>query len=179
MRNAIFLGSVATSLLLAAVVAHADESREVEIHKVSADGVEEQIGSVTLEDSEYGLLLTPELSDLPLGPHGFHVHENPSCEPAEDDSGEMTAAKAAGGHFDPDETGSHAGPYGDGHLGDLPLLVVNEDGEATTPVLAPRLSVDDLDGRSLMIHEGGDNYADDPEPLGGGGSRVACGVVSS
>jgi Cu-Zn family superoxide dismutase len=28
-----------------------------------------------------------------------------------------------------------------------------------------------------MIHEGGDNYRDTPEPLGGGGGRIACGVV--
>lgn len=28
-----------------------------------------------------------------------------------------------------------------------------------------------------MVHEGGDNYSDDPKPLGGGGARVACGVV--
>jgi Cu-Zn family superoxide dismutase len=28
-----------------------------------------------------------------------------------------------------------------------------------------------------MVHAGGDNYADQPEPLGGGGPRVACGVV--
>jgi Cu-Zn family superoxide dismutase len=28
-----------------------------------------------------------------------------------------------------------------------------------------------------MIHEGGDNYSDKPKPLGGGGARIACGVV--
>jgi hypothetical protein len=28
-----------------------------------------------------------------------------------------------------------------------------------------------------MIHEGGDNYADAPKPLGGGGARIACGVI--
>ena len=31
---------------------------------------------------------------------------------------------------------------------------------------------------SLMIHAGGDTYADEPH-LGGGGARMACGVVSS
>lgn len=176
-RVSIVLGVATTSLLLAAS-SHANEGHEIDIHKVSAEGVGDKIGSVVLEDSEYGLLLTPKLSDLTPGAHGFHVHENPKCEPAEDDSGEMTAAKAAGGHFDPEETGSHEGPYGEGHLGDLPVLVVNEDGEATTPVLAPRLSVDDLDGHSLMIHEGGDNYSDNPKALGGGGSRMACGTVN-
>ncbi len=28
-----------------------------------------------------------------------------------------------------------------------------------------------------MIHAGGDNYSDTPEKLGGGGARVACGVI--
>jgi Cu-Zn family superoxide dismutase len=54
---------------------------------------------------------------------------------------------------------------------------VASDGKATLPVLAPRLKVADIRGRSLMIHAGGDNYSDSPAPLGGGGDRVACGVV--
>jgi len=39
------------------------------------------------------------------------------------------------------------------------------------------LKVIDIKGRSLMIHAGGDNYSDMPVSLGGGGARVACGVV--
>jgi Cu-Zn family superoxide dismutase len=53
---------------------------------------------------------------------------------------------------------------------------VNGDAKATLAVLAPRLKTADLQGR-LMIHAGGDNYADHPAKLGGGGARVACGVV--
>ena len=34
-----------------------------------------------------------------------------------------------------------------------------------------------LAGKALMIHAGGDNYSDEPKPLGGGGARVACGVI--
>ena len=41
---------------------------------------------------------------------------------------------------------------------------------------APRLKMADVRGRALMIHEGGDNYSDNPEN-GGGKGRVACGVV--
>ena len=84
---------------------------------------------------------------------------------------------AAGGHYDPAGTGKHEGPYGNGHLGDLPALYVAADGKATLPVLAPRLKVADIKGRSLMIHAGGDNYSDAPAPLAGGDARVACGVV--
>ncbi len=28
-----------------------------------------------------------------------------------------------------------------------------------------------------MVHKGGDNHSDHPQPLGGGGARVACGVI--
>nr|WP_269090052.1 superoxide dismutase [Cu-Zn] SodC [Aidingimonas lacisalsi] len=168
-------GAVASMMLIGSL--QAAQNPQVEMHAVSADGVGESLGMVQVKESDHGLLLIPELNNLPAGGHGFHVHENASCEPGENDSGEMTPALSAGGHYDPDEAGSHEGPYGEGHLGDLPLLTVNDNGEAATPVLAPRLSVDDLDGRSLMIHEGGDNYSDDPDALGGGGSRIACGVI--
>ncbi len=67
--------------------------------------------------------------------------------------------------------------WGTGHAGDLPALYVAADGTATNPVLAPRLNLSELKGRSLMIHAGGDNHADRPEKLGGGGARIACGVA--
>ncbi|MCP6423609.1 superoxide dismutase family protein, partial [Klebsiella pneumoniae] len=75
---------------------------------------------------------------------------------------------AAGGHLDPASSGKHLGPQGAGHLGDLPALVVNASGIANQPVAAPRLTLKDVQGRALMIHEGGDNYSDEPKPLGGG-----------
>jgi superoxide dismutase, Cu-Zn family len=177
MRYAIVSGVAAASLLLAAAAGHADDRHAVEMHRVTAEGIAESIGTIHLEDSEHGLLLTPELSGVSPGIYGFHVHEQASCEPGKDEAGNRVAALAAGGHYDPHDTDSHEGPYGEGHLGDLPVLTVDEDGVAL-PVLAPRLSLDDMDGRSLMIHEGGDNYADEPEPLGGGGGRMACGVVT-
>ncbi|CAM3484937.1 superoxide dismutase [Cu-Zn] SodC [Halomonas sp. AOP12-C2-37] len=178
MRYIASLTGIAASLLLASTAAQANETLDVEMHKVSVDGVEESIGTVSLESTEHGLLLTPSLTDMEPGVYGFHVHQNASCDPAENDDGEMTAAQAAGGHYDPEETDTHLGPYGEGHLGDLPVLTVNEDGEANLPVLAPRLSMEDMPGRSIMIHAGGDTYKDEPH-LGGGGARMACGVVES
>ena len=152
-------------------------SQEVAIHLVDTDGVQQAIGVITVEETEYGLLFTPELSSLAPGVHGFHVHEHGNCNPAEKD-GERVAAEAAGDHYDPEDTGKHLGPYGDGHLGDLPALYVNADGSADYPVLAPRIeTLADIEGRALMIHAGGDNHADHPQPLGGGGDRLACGVL--
>lgn len=125
------------------------------------------IGQVIFEDSPQGLLIKPQFKGLPSGLHGFHIHQNANC-------GDM--GKAAGGHLDPKATNSHQGPYGQGHLGDLPVLAVDNKGEANTPLLAPRLKTEDLAGHTIMIHGGGDNYSDTP-PLGGGGARIGCGVV--
>jgi Cu-Zn family superoxide dismutase len=91
--------------------------------------------------------------------------------------GKRVPGLAAGGHYDPAGTGRHEGPYGDGHLGDLPPLYVDDGGWGSMPVLAPRVKVSDIRNRSLMIHAGGDNYSDHPAKLGGGGARMACGVV--
>jgi Cu-Zn family superoxide dismutase len=64
-------------------------------------------------------------------------------------------------------------------LGDLPVLYVDAAGRATRNSWAPRLKTTDLAGRAIIIHAGGDNYSDNPKKLGGGGSRVACGVVGA
>ena len=89
--------------------------------------------------------------------------------------GKMEAGIAAGDHYDPAGHKSHKGPKGKGHKGDLPLLKGNAAGIEQT-VAAPRLKLADVKGRALVIHEGGDNYSDNPEN-GGGKGRVACGVV--
>ncbi|WP_126978576.1 superoxide dismutase family protein [Saezia sanguinis] len=167
---------IAASLMFATALAVAQAEKVIEVNLVDADGGSKPIGTVTAVDSQYGLVLTPNLQGLAPGVHGFHVHVNPDCGPKEQD-GKMVAALAAGGHYDPQNTGKHGTPWGDGHLGDLPPLYVAADGTAVTPVLAPRLKVADLAGRSIMVHAGGENYSDHPAPLGGGGARVACGVV--
>lgn len=149
---------------------------KVSLNLVDEKGIGKSVGEVVVSDSKFGVVFAPALTGLPPGLHGFHVHENPSCEPAEKD-GKKVAALAAGGHLDPAGTKKHGLPWGDGHLGDLPPLSVDDKGNADQPVLAPRLKLADLKGRSLMIHAGGDNHADHPAPLGGGGARAACGVI--
>lgn len=172
--HAAFAG--AASLLMLASVSHAAQLT-VTMNAISAEGIGAAIGRVILTDTRRGLLVEPDLRGLPTGTHGFHVHEKPDCGAAAGPDGRPAAGLAAGGHYDPGKTGKHRGPHAmDGHLGDLPVLVVDTDGTAKLPVLASRLKVRDLRGRALMIHAGADNYADDPAPLGGGGARIACGV---
>lgn len=157
---------------------HSAKQLSVTVNAVSAEGVGQTLGTVVITETAYGLVFTPALKGLSAGVHGFHIHQNPSCDAKEKD-GKKTAALAAGGHYDPNKSGKHGTPWGDGHLGDLPALFVDADGNANQPVLAPRIkTLAEIQGRSLMVHAGGDNHADDPAPLGGGGARAACGVIN-
>ncbi|MDX1375348.1 MAG: superoxide dismutase [Cu-Zn] SodC [Burkholderiales bacterium] len=165
---------VAAALACASLAAYADTV--VTMNLVDAKGVGAAAGQVSIGETKYGLVFTPSLRGLAPGLHGFHVHQNPDCG-AKAKDGKTGPGLAAGGHFDPANSGRHGTPWGDGHLGDLPPLYVDASGNASQPVLAPRLKLADLTGRSLMIHAGGDNHSDAPAPLGGGGARVACGVV--
>ena len=132
----------------------------VKMNVATATGTGAPAGTVRVVETPYGLAFYPALTGLPPGLHGFHVHENPSCAPGEQ-NGATAPAIAAGGH-----------------LGDLPPLYVAPDGSASAPVLGPRLKIGDVNGRSLMVHAGGDNHSDHPAPLGGGGARIVCGVIS-
>lgn len=145
-----------------------ESSKSATVHRLTSQGTAESIGTVSFSDSQHGLLIQPNLSGMQPGPIGLHVHQNPSCAAASDGAPGM----GAGSHYDPMGKGTHEGPYGDGHLGDLPVLVVEQDGTVSIPSLAPRLSLRDLQGRSLMVHAGKDNYGSSP-----GGGRAYCGVI--
>jgi superoxide dismutase, Cu-Zn family len=153
----------------------ADET--VTMNAIDANGVGKEIGTLRLSDTNAGLEITPALAGLPPGDHGFHVHVNPNCGPGNGPNGQPAAGMAAGGHYDPANTGKHLGPLGEGHKGDMAVLTVDASGNATKAVIAPHLTVADVKGRSIMIHAGGDNYSDQPAPFGGGGARIACGVA--
>ncbi|WP_288389676.1 superoxide dismutase [Cu-Zn] SodC [uncultured Alteromonas sp.] len=154
---------------------HEDEGKKIMMNNLKTG---EAIGSVMVSSyDDDGVVFTPKLSGLTPGIHGFHIHENGDCSTAMKD-GKKVLGGAAGGHFDPENTGSHSVPWSEeGHEGDLPTLYVDESGNATQPVFAPELELEDIEGRAIMIHAGGDNYSDSPAKLGGGGERVACGVI--
>jgi superoxide dismutase, Cu-Zn family len=163
--------------IIIATTSAAKAAETITINAIDANGVGKELGTVTLAEADGGLRIIPKLSGLPPGEHGFHVHVNPSCAAGPGPNSEPAAGMAAGGHYDPAHTGKHLGPLGEGHKGDLTVLVVDADGNSTAAVTAPHLTMADVKGHSVMIHAGGDNYSDQPAPLGGGGARIACGVV--
>lgn len=184
---------VATALALGAGASAraAPDEVTVVLHAVTPRGTGDDIGRLVLRESPWGVLVIPDLHDLQAGPHAAHVHENPDCGPSET-NGKVVPGGAAGGHLDPNDTGRYAGPYANGALGDLPNLYVEADGTATIPVLAPRPTLEDLRGRSVMIHHGADRYGpriaeghgghghDEGASHGGGmhgGKRMYCGLI--
>jgi Cu-Zn family superoxide dismutase len=104
---------------------------------------------------------------LTPGKHGIHIHENAFAG---------SDFKTAQGHFNP-EGKKHGllNPEGH-HLGDLPNLVVSEDGSAEATILVEHATLepgdpDSLLGRSIIIHAGEDDEMTDPS--GNSGDRVA------
>jgi Cu-Zn family superoxide dismutase len=167
------LSAAAAIMTVAAGVALAQQLT-VEINKVTDAGVGEKIGTVAITEHRNGTAFKVAVSNIPAGKHGFHVHEKGDCAAAMKD-GMMEPGGAAGARYDPEAKKSHRGPQGAGHKGDLPALTANATGVNET-VTAPKLKLSDVQGRALVIHEGGDNYSDSPEN-GGGQGRVACSVV--
>ncbi len=169
-------GGVGTAAKAESLVDFSAKGDSVEMYLVTEQGPETYIGTIEVQVTEYGIVFDPALSGLDPGLHGFHVHEDPSCEPNEKDADhQVVPAGKAGDHFDPTGVNTHGGPWSVGHVGDLPMLFVDENGNAEYPILAPKLKMEYLKSRSLMIHKNPDNYTDSP-PNGGSGPRIACGV---
>ena len=173
MRTTAFLAALAAA---AAGTAVADY--RVDMNAIDVKGVGAPVGTVVISEDAGGVRFAPDLHGLQPGTHGFHVHEFPNCAAREKD-GKVVAGELAGNHWDPDHHGRHAAPGQGGHRGDLPPLKVGADGRAHDAVVVKGLKLSQLRSKSLVVHAGGDNGSDQPKPNGGGGDRIACGVIQA
>ncbi len=137
---------------------------------------DENMGIITIQEAGKGVAFLIDLYNIPKGPHGFHIHEFDKCESFFVDGKEVVFGRA-GSHYDPDKTKKHLGPNKNGHKGDLPVLIADLNGEIKTRFYKNNITLDELKGKSLILHKGGDNYDDSPLTLGGGGERIGCGVI--
>lgn len=148
------------------------ESTEMPLYTLSESGLDKEIGTISVSNKGYfGINITIKATNLVPGEHGFHLHETNTLTPTTNDSGAIVIGGGAGGHWDPDNTGIHAGPGGNGHRGDLAFITVANDGSIDITVKAKKIKFADIKGKSFMIHAGGDTYSDTPT-LGGGGARL-------
>jgi superoxide dismutase, Cu-Zn family len=146
------------------------------------DAAGADIGFVKLTEQGGKVIVRGEVSGLTPGFHGFHVHTVGQCVPP---------FTTAGGHYNPGGVGHGS------HAGDMPSLLVLDDGTAEAQFATDRYTIDELfdaDGSAIIVHAGADNFANIPTryqsttegvfgpdsvtlATGDAGARVACGVV--
>lgn len=102
--------------------------------------------------------------------HGFHIHE----------TGDLReGCKSCCAHYNPTKT-THSGLEG-GHAGDLGNIKTNDSGECTMSLKTDKFIVDEILGRSIIIHQDEDDLGlgnfDDSKTTGHSGSRIACAVI--
>ena len=135
----------------------------------------EVIGTLKLTQGTQGVVVNIKVSGLPAGYHGMHFHAVASCDHA-------GGFKSAKGHVDPDKKPhgflNEEGP----HEGNLPNLIVAEDGSVEVELYSSLVSLTegsanllDADGSSLIIHANPDDH--NTQPIGGSGGRIACAVI--
>ncbi len=132
-------------------------------------------GVVLFRDTWGGTEVSAKISGLPpyqpadegkepIGPHGFHIHENGNCEIGDPENPFL----AAGGHWNP-----YNQPHGN-HAGDFPVLFSNQ-GRAKMTFFTDKFKPYEVIGKSIIIHENPDDYR--TQPAGNAGKRLACGLI--
>ena len=144
-----------------------------DIVELNESGTGAKVGTITVTETADGISIEVNASGLKqkAGQVGFHLHEKNSPEPTEDANGNMVIGGGLGGHWDPDNTGTHAGHDGEGHRGDLEALTINADGSVNQTVISSKIKYSDVEGKSFVIHANPDNYTDSPAN-GGSGARL-------
>ena len=127
-------------------------------------------GSVRFYQANRGVIVYAEISGLPQADppcqgrfFGFHIHAGTNCGGSMDDP-----FADAMSHYDPNGCGH---PH---HAGDLPPLLGN-NGLALCAFLTDRFSIDEVIGRTIIIHDHHDDFT--TQPSGNSGVKIACGVI--
>lgn len=134
-------------------------------------------GYVVFTDVPYGTDVTVEVTGLPpyqpaqgnqapIGPFGFHIHQHADCGMGN----KPDPFQEAGGHWNPTNQ-----PHGN-HAGDFPVLFSN-NGYARMSFFTNAFNVEDVIGKTVMIHQNPDDYRS--QPSGDSGKRIGCGPIQA
>lgn len=128
-------------------------------------------GEVRFHQTPRGVLVIAEVRGLPHKQEecaspifGFHIHEGGGCTPR----GGKDAFADTGMHDNPQHC-PH--PY---HAGDLPPLF-GAHGFAFSACLTDRFTVEQIIGKSIVIHSAPDDFT--TQPSGNAGSKIACAEI--
>jgi Cu-Zn family superoxide dismutase len=102
--------------------------------------------------------------------HGFHIHE----------TGDLReGCKSCCAHYNPHNS-EHGGLH-NGHSGDLGNIKTDEDGVCLISIKTDKFIVDEILGRSIIIHEDKDDCGtgdfEDSKTTGHSGARIACALI--
>ncbi|MBM7579260.1 superoxide dismutase family protein [Jeotgalibacillus terrae] len=145
----------------------------IESEVINTNG--ENIGSATFREKDDGVLIQLSVKGMEPGEKAVHIHKTGKCTPPDFES--------ADSHFNPEEK-QHGFENPKGyHAGDLPNLMVDEDGSINLELTVEKVTLQkgsahsllDEDGSAIVIHEQADDYQTDP--AGNAGARIACGEM--
>ncbi len=127
-------------------------------------------GIVEFFSTKYGVIVKVKINGLPYnesecndGIFGLHIHTGSKCSGTDTDPFADALT-----HYNPNNC-KH--PY---HAGDLPPLFGN-NGYAYMAVLTNRFTINEIIGKTIIIHSQPDDFK--TQPGGDSGKKIACGII--